>query len=58
MIDEIMQKAREFDDEYFQNENFLRMILSKENSFENKEKIQDFLEFLANSKNKARKSGE
>lgn len=56
LIRALIQKANEMNDDYLGNEKIVRMIMSKENNFENYEKINDFLQILAVAKENAQMS--
>lgn len=56
LINALIQKADEMNDDYLKNESLTRMLVNKESKFENYEEIKDFLEFLQQAKHNAQKS--
>ncbi|MBZ7986323.1 hypothetical protein AVANS14531_08220 [Campylobacter sp. Cr9] len=56
LINALIQKADEMNDDYLKNESLTRMLVNKESKFENYEEIKDFLEFLKQAKHNAQKS--
>ncbi|MBZ7980628.1 hypothetical protein AVBRAN12642_08295 [Campylobacter sp. RM12642] len=56
MLRALVQKAQEMDDEYLVNEKLVKMLIKKQVSFDNYDKINEFLNFIKDAKTNAQKS--
>lgn len=56
MLRALVQKAQEMDDEYLANEKLVKMLIKKQVSFDNYDKINEFLNFIKDAKANAQKS--
>lgn len=56
LINALIQKANEMNDDYLQNKSLVKMLIDKESSFDNYDVIKEFLEFLSTAKENAQKS--
>lgn len=56
LINALIQKANEMNDDYLQNKSLVKMLVDKESSFDNYDEIKEFLEFLSTAKEYAQKS--